>query len=628
MAALSHSEAAPRTLPVRETRADSGLRGWLTTVDHKRIGILYVALGLVSLVEGGVMALLMRTQLSAPGNQFLVGNAYDEVLTMHGVIMLFFAATPIIWGLLNYLLPVMIGARDVAFPRLNMFTFWLTLGALILLNASWFLGGAPDVAWYAYAPLSTVRYSPGVGVDAYVISLLVVQAASSMTAINLLVTMLTMRAPGMSLMRMPPLCWFSMATVVLVITAGLPFMVSLVFLLLERWADAGFFTVARGGDPTLWLNLFWMFGHPEVYILALPAFGMISEILPTFSGKPFFGYGSMVAAMAMASVVSWSVWSHHFFVAGLGAYSNIFFSTMTELISIPMAMLLFNWIATVWDGSLRLTTPMIYSLGAMFMFLIGGLSGIVNGNSVGDRLINNTYWIIAHFHYVIIGAIVPGLLAGITYWWPKMTGRMLDDRWGKVASVVVFVGLNATFFPQFLLGLDGMPRRIYTYLPWQGWGALNLVSTVGAFILASGVGVFAINLVRSLAGPMDAPADPWNGHSLEWSVPSPTPVYNFARLPLVRAREPLWAEKVHGDGRMVPAPAELDPGREEDLVHMPSPSFMPLITGLGITIAGFGAILHTSTVVLVGVAVFAAGVLGWALEDAAGYHLVVEEERA
>jgi cytochrome c oxidase subunit 1 len=619
----------PEPLPVRTERADRGLRGWLVTVDHKRIGVLYLALGILGLVEGGILALLIRLQLSRPDNRFLSAETYNQVLTMHGVIMIFFAATPIIWGIINYVLPLLIGARDVAFPRLNMFTFWLTLGGFLLLDASFLLGGAPDVGWYAYLPLSSVRYAPGVGTDAYVVSLLMGMAASAMAGINFLVTVFAKRAPGMTLMKLPPMAWFSVGASAMVVTAGIPFVVALLFLGFQRWFGAGFFAPAQGGDAMLWMNLFWMFGHPEVYILALPELGIICEVLATFSRKPLFGYGSMVAAVvAVSGPMSWIVWVHHFFVGDLGASANVFYSTTTELISVPMAMLVFNWIGTVWDGDLRLTTPMLYALGAVFMFLVGGLTGIVNGNSVGDRQVNDTYWIVGHFHFVILGTLVPTLLAGITYWWPKVTGRMMSERLGKAGFWTTFVGLQVTFVPQMILGMDGMPRRIFTYLPWQGWGSMNLVSTVGAFILALGVGIFAITMVASLLSPATAPADPWDGRTLEWAVPSPAPAYNFARLPQVEARDPVWRAKVQGDGPVPDAPADLDLEREPEGVHMPSPSAMPLLAGLGVTVAGLGAMLHALPVALAGLAVLAAGALGWALEDARGYYLAVEGEGA
>jgi cytochrome c oxidase subunit 1 len=629
MGVISHAAPlGPAALPVRQIRADSGVWGWLITTDHKRIGILYTALGLLGLVEGGVFALLIRLQLMRPDSHWLIGNAYNQVLTMHGVVMIFFAATPIIFGIINYVLPLMIGARDVAFPRLNMFTFWLTLAGMVLLNASWFLGGAPAAGWYAYPPLSSA-YSPGIGMDAYAVALLLMQAGSTMTALNLAVTIFALRAPGMTLMKLPPFAWFSLGSLALVLTAGFPFMIGLLYLLFQRWFGAGFFAPAQGGDVALWLNLFWMFGHPEVYILALPAMGMITEVLATFSRKPLFGYGSMVAAVIAGIMpLSWLVWAHHFYVAGLGAVTNVGFSTATELISIPMAIIFFTWVGTLWGGALRLTTPMLYAVAAVFLFLVGGLTGLVNGNSAEDRLVNNTYWIVGHFHYVILGMIVPGLLAAIVYWWPKVTGRLLNERLGIVTFLVLAVGINLAFFPQMIAGLEGMPRRIYTYLSWQGWDAMNLWSTIGTLVMAVGVLLFVVDLVVSLVAGPKAPADPWDGRSLEWTVPSPTPVYNFARLPEVQARDPFWHAKLHANGRVLDAPEDLDGGREGELVHMHSPSVMPLIAALGTATAGFGAMLHSLGVVtVVGTAILALGILGWALEDARGYYLVVEAKK-
>ncbi len=616
-------------LPVRQTRADSGLLGLISTVDHKKIGLLYLFTGILFLVVGGIEALLIRLQLARPLNTVITGETYNQVLTQHGTVMIFFAATPIIWGLFNYVMPIMIGARDVAFPRLNMMSYWCLLWGGVIVNAAWFLGGAVDAGWFAYVPLSSAQFSPGEGMNAYLVGVQLGMLSTMLTSINFVVTILKMRAPGMGLMNMPPLAWFTLMTSILAITAGIPFMVAMLFLMMDRWFGTSFFAPGGGGDVLLWQHLFWIFGHPEVYILLLPALACVSEVLSAFAGKPLFGYKSMVAAISTIGILSWIVWMHHMYTVGAGSPTNTAFVIGTKAVSVPAAIFVFIWLGTLWGGRLRYTLPVHYAVAMMFEFYIGGLTGLVNASSSVDRQFQDNMWIVGHFHFVAIGGIVFGLLAGLTYWWPKMTGFMLNEAIGKPGFWVLFLGFNLTFAPQLVEGLLGMPRRVYTYLPEQGWAGLNAVSSIGAFMQAVGIVILVIALLESVLSRRRATADAWGvGRSLEWSIPSPAPAYNFARLPLVRGHEALWHEKMHGDGKMQPVPDEEDHGRHGNAVHMPSPSFMPAVVGLGLLVAGFGGVLPNVTLAIAGGVVVALGILGWALEDARGYYLVVKEEEA
>ncbi len=619
------AQRAEGSLPVLKRRADSGFLGWISTVDHKRIGIMYFVTGLLFLVVGGVEALLIRTQLARPLNNVLVGETYNQVLTQHGTIMIFFAATPIIWGILNFVMPVMIGARDVAFPRMNMMSYWCLLAGGIIINAGWFMGGAADAGWFAYVPLSTKPFSPGAGMNTYLVGVQLGMLSTMLTSLNFIVTILRLRAPGMGLMDMPPLVWFTFMTSVLGLTAGIPFMLALILLYFDRVLGTGFFAPGGGGDVLLWQHLFWLFGHPEVYILLLPPLACVSEVLPTFAGKPLYGYRSMVAAISTIGILSWIVWLHHMYTVGSGSTVNTAFVISTKAVSVPAAIFVFIWLGTLWGSKLRFTLPMHYVSAFFFLFYIGGLTGLVNASSSVDRQFQDNMYIVGHFHYVAIGAIVFGLLAGITYWWPKMTGKMLSEAIGRPGFWILFIGFNMTFFPQLIAGLEGQPRRVYTYIPESGWGPLNSIETIGAYLQALGILFLVIAMLESLASNRLAGADPWGlGRSLEWATPSPVPAYNFARLPLVRGKEALWHEKTHGNGQILPA--EEDHHRHGNAVHMPSPSFMPAVVGLGLLVGGFGAISPSVPALLAGLAILLLGVLGWALEKADGYYLEVQEE--
>ncbi|BDG58949.1 cytochrome c oxidase subunit I [Caldinitratiruptor microaerophilus] len=621
---------------LRKPREETGLWSWLTTVDHKRIGILYLATGFAFFLMGAVEALLIRLQLARPGGGVLSAQTYNQVLTMHGTTMIFLAAMPLIAGFFNYMMPILIGARDVAFPRMNALSYWLFLAGGIILNSSWFLGGAPAAGWFNYANLSGPQFSPGRGIDFYLLGLQVSGIGTLVSAINFIVTILNLRAPGMRLMDMPPFAWATLFTSAIILFALPPFTAGMILLMFDRWFGTGFFVPSAGGDVVLWQHLFWIFGHPEVYILALPAYGIISEVIPTFSRKPFFGYTSMVIALTAISGLSFLVWVHHMFTVGLGPWVNTLFAITTKAISVPTGILMFNWIATMWGGDLRFTTALHYAVGFLVVFTIGGLSGIVNATSALNPQLQDTYWVVGHFHYVAIGGVLFSLLAGLCYWWPKITGRLLDERLGRRSFWLVFIGFNLIFFPFHILGVLGMPRRIYTYAPELGLSVWNAVATAGAFVMGTGILLLAYNLVTSLVRGQPAGADPWDGRTLEWSIPSPPPVYNFARLPLVRGRDAFWLEKRSGGGTMQPAPEEEHghaggghgKGGHGHAIHMPSPSYMPAVVALGLTVASYGGIFRSLLVALIGLAILAFGIFGWIFEDDSGYLLELEEDVA
>ncbi len=612
-------------LPVRKERADSGLLGWFRSVDHKRIGVLYILTAVVFLLVIAFEALLMRLQLMKPLNTLVTGDTYNALVTQHGTVGIFFVATPLIWGILNYVVPLQLGARDVAFPRLNLFTWYLTLAGGIIINAAWFLGGAADAGWFAYVPLSGEQFSPGVGMDAYLVGVTLGMLGTFLTGVNLVVTILRMRAPGMTLLRMPSLAWYTLMSMILAITSGVPYIVAMVLLLFDRWFGTGFYAPTAGGDELLWQHLFWLFGHPEVYVLVLPAYGMISEILPTFSRKPFFGYKAQVAAICSIGIVGWIVWGHHLYTAGMGTAANTYFVIGTKAVSVPTAMVLFNWLATLWGGKISFRLPMAWATAFLFVFMVGGLTGLVNASSSVDRQFQDNMWVVGHFHWMV-WAIVLAVFAGFLYWWPKITGRMLNEKLGRASLWFIVLGAGGISGPMFVEGLMGMPRRVYTYLPEQGWGALNAVATVGALVMGVGVLLLVVTWLESLIRGQRAPGDAWgDGRTLEWAVPSPAPAYNFARLPVVEGRDAWWDAKVNRGGRLQYAPEELDHGRHGNLVHMPSPSWMPALTALGFLVGGFGGILRNPTVALVGLVIVGLGILGWALENWKGYYLVVEE---
>ena len=585
---------------------NDGLRGWLTTVDHKRIGILYGVTAFAFFLVGGIEALLMRLQLARPEGALLSAGTYNELFTMHGTTMVFLAVMPLNAAFFNYLVPLMIGARDVAFPRLNALSYWIFLFGSLFLNASFFFDAAPNAGWFGYANLTSKQFSAGQNVDVWVLGLQILGVSSLLAGFNFIVTIVNMRAPGMTFMRLPVFVWMTLITQFLIILAFPVLTVGLILLLFDRFFGTNFYNPAAGGNPLLWQHLFWLFGHPEVYILILPAMGIVSEVLPTFARKPLFGYPVVVYSGMLIGFFGFGVWSHHMFTVGLGAVADSAFSIATMLIGIPTGVKIFNWLATLWGGRIRLATPLWFALGFIAMFLMGGLSGIMHAAPPVDMQQQDSYFVVAHLHYVLVGGSLFGIFAGIYYWWPKMTGRMLGERAGRWNFWLMFVGFNVTFFPMHFLGLLGMPRRIYTYAPGLGWDLWNLVATVGVFILALGILVFMANALASLRAGAPAPADPWDGRTLEWSIVSPPPAYNFARVPTVRHRDELWALKA---GRVRPA-AE---GPAPPEIHLPPPSFYPILVAAGILVVAAGALTHL-VVVGAGALVVLLGVYRWAFE--------------
>ncbi len=489
----THSALGVFTRP----RAKTGWRAWVSTVDHKKIGIMYGASALFFLVIGGIEALLIRSQLAAPDQKLLSADLYNQVFTMHGITMIFLVVMPMGAAFMNYLIPLQIGARDVAFPRLNALSFWTFLFGGIFLNSSWFLGGGADGGWFAYAPNTGVIFSPSHGMDFYALGLQITGIASLVGGINLVVTVLNMRAPGMTLMKMPVFTWMSFVVQVLLVFAIPVISVALFLLTFDRLFDANFFNVSAGADPLLWEHLFWIFGHPEVYILILPAFGIVSEIIPVFSRKPIFGYPFMVFSGIAIGFMGWGVWAHHMFASGLGPISVAAFSVSTMFIAVPTGVKILNWMATMWGGKISFTTPMLFSIGLVAMFTIGGLSGVTHAVAPADTQQTDTYYIVAHFHYVIFGGALLGFVGGFYFWWPKVFGYFLNDRVGKVHFWLTLIGFNLTFGPMHILGLQGMSRRIPTYRDGYGFNLWNMVSTIGAFTLFFAFCVLGFNMVRS-----------------------------------------------------------------------------------------------------------------------------------
>jgi cytochrome c oxidase subunit 1 len=535
--------------PVYEASRPIGttLHDWVVTVDHKKLGILYILYALIFLVIGGIEATIMRIQLIVPHNHFVSPQVFNRMFTMHGTTMIFFVTMPILFGFGNYLIPLMIGARDMAFPRLNAWSFWLTAFGGLLLYFS-FIGGsglygagnAPDVGWFAYAPLTANTFSPGHSTDFWTLGLLVSGFGSIGTAINILVTIVCLRCPGMTLGKMPLLAWLNLVMAAMVLLAISPLTAAQIMLSLDRFLGAHFFDTQAGGSAVLWMHFFWIFGHPEVYVLVLPAFAFASEIIPVFSRKPIFGYPVMVAATIGIGFVGLSVWAHHMFTVGMSSYANSFFTITTMVIAVPTGIKIFNWIGTMWGGKIILKTPMLFCIAFLFQFLIAGLTGIMLSAAPFDWQLGNSYFVVAHFHYVIVGGILFTLFAAFYYWFPKMSGRMYNETLGKWHFWLFFIGFHLTFDFMHIPGLLGMPRRIYTYEPGLGWDIWNLICTVGVFFQIVAIVVFIGNLLWSYFNGKSAGNDPWDAWTLEWSTSSPPAEYNFAKVPVVKSRRPLW----------------------------------------------------------------------------------------
>ena len=487
----------------------TGIWSWLTTVDHKRIGIMYGITAFILFLSGGIEATIMRLQLAGPELDIVSAAIYNQLFTMHGTTMIFLAIMPLSAAFFNYLIPLQIGARDVAFPRLNAFSYWTFLGGALMLKLSW-IGGATDAGWFGYAPLTSIDQNPGKGIDFWILSLQILGVASLGSAFNFIVTIINLRAPGMTWMRLPLFTWMSFITAILLVLAFPVITVALIELTFDRYFAFNFFNVANGRSVVLWQHLFWVFGHPEVYILILPAMGIVSEVLPVFSRKPLFGYATVVLAGAIIAFMGWMVWSHHMFTVGLGPVANTVFTITTMLIAVPTGIKMFNWIGTIWGGSLKLNTPMLFSLGFIAMFLIGGLSGVMHAVSAHDAQQQDTYFVPAHIHYVLFGGAIMAILSGIYFWFPKFSGKMYSEREGKLHFWLMMIGQNVTFFPMHFVGLDGMPRRIYTYAEGMGWDLWNAVATAGVFILIAGFLVMINNLGRHWRNGPTATDDPWD----------------------------------------------------------------------------------------------------------------------
>ena len=515
---------------------------WLTTVDHKKIGMMYLVLNVVFFVMAGVLALLLRTQLAWSNLKLVDPNRYNELFTMHGTAMIFLVIVPIWAGFANYILPLQIGARDMAFPRLNAFSFWLLLFSGVVMFSSYFFNSVPNAGWTAYPPLTGPTYTPGPNTDFWILGLHLGGLSSLFGAINFIVTTLNLRAPGMKLLQVPMFTWSMLITSSMVLFATPMLTVAITLLLADRHFGTHFFQAAQGGDPLLWQNLFWFYSHPAVYIMILPAMGAVSEVLQTFSRKPLFGFRFIAFSSVFIAVLGFLVWAHHMFQVGSSLAINAFFAGMTMIIAVPTGIKIFNWIATMYGGALRLTSAMLFSIGMITMFIIGGLSGVMLGSVPVNWQVHQTYFVVAHLHYVLFGGSVFGIFSAFYYWLPKMTGWLMDERLGKIHFWIMLIGFNLTFFPQHILGLLGMPRRYYTYAAGQGWEIWNLMSTVGAYLIALSVLVFIINFFLSARRARVAGPNPWEAATLEWSTSSPPPDYNFAKIPTVTRMNPLWPE--------------------------------------------------------------------------------------
>ncbi|MFJ7184316.1 cytochrome aa3 quinol oxidase subunit I [Lysinibacillus xylanilyticus] len=559
-------------------------KNWLSTVDHKKIGIMYIAVALLMLFRGGIDALLMRAQTAVPDNGLLDAQHYNEIFTTHGLIMILFMAMPFVIGLMNVVIPLQIGARDVAFPRLNAVSFWLFAAGCGLLNLSFIIGGSPDAGWTAYFPLAGTEFSPTVGNNYYSLALQLSGIGTLMTGVNFIATIIKMRAPGMTLMKMPMFTWSILITNVIIVFAFPVLTVALALMMLDRQFGTQFFAMQNGGMDMLWANLFWVWGHPEVYIVILPAFGIFSEIIATFARKNLYGYKSMVASMVVISLLSFIVWAHHFYTMGHGVMVNSVFSITTMAIAVPTGVKIFNWLLTMRHGKIQFTTPMLYALGFIPIFTIGGVTGVMLAMASADYQYHNTMFLVAHFHYVLIPGTVFGVLAGYHYWWPKMFGFRLNEKLGKTAFWFIAISFNVAFFPLFILGLDGYARRMYTYSESTGYGPLSMVSFIGALGLAVGFALIVYNIYYSWKHmPRNEKADVWDGRSLEWATHSPVPEYNFAVVPTVTRLDEFWFAKKEG--------RDITAGKIEK-IHMPNNTGAPFWMSGFFFLAAFFAVFN------------------------------------
>ncbi len=601
-----------------------GLGSWVSSVDHKRIGLRYFYTGMAFFVIGGIQSLLIRAQLAGPDLELLGPEAFNQLFTMHGITMMFLFAMPVLSGFGNYFVPLMIGARDMAFPRLNAFGYWVLLAAGIFMYSSFLVGKAPNDGWFNYLPLAGAEFTPGVNIDFYSLGLIFLGISSTGGAINFMVTILKLRAPGMTLNRIPIFVWGELAMALQIIFALPALSLAAVMLTLERKFGFHFFDAEGGGDPLLWQHLFWVFGHPEVYIVALPGFGIASAIIPTWCRRPMVGYTYIVIGELAVALVGFGVWVHHMFAVGLPNVTLSFISLASFMVAIPSGLQVFAWLATLVSGRPRLSTPMLFVLGFIVIFVIGGVTGVMFAAVVLDQALHDSYFVVAHLHYVLVGSAVFPIFGAIYHWGPKMTGRLLDERMGKWSFWLMFVGFNLAFFPQHLLGLLGMPRRVYTYEEGLGWDLYNLASTIGAFVLGVGILITFVNWYRSRSRGAPAGNNPWKGETLEWYTSSPPPHYNFVTVPTVRSREPMWDQPELREGAQAPpeggrplteghltlSTSMLD-ARPQAIVHMPHASPWPFLFAVALLILFYAILMEGWPFAIVAVLACAATMAGW-----------------
>ena len=592
----------------------AGIWGWMTTVDHKRIAVLYGVTAFIFMLIAGVEAGVIRMQLASADSDLIGPGRFNQMFTMHATTMVFMVIMPLGVSFFNFVIPLAIGARDVAFPRLNALSFWLFLFGGILMHVSFLVDQVPDAGWFSYANLTEKPFSMNRGLDYWAISLLVMGSASVAGGLNFVVTIINLRAPGMSMMRMPVFVWMTLITSILLVLAFPVITVGLIELVMDRNFGTHFFIPSEGGDPVLWQHLFWVFGHPEVYILILPPMGIVSEVLPTFSRKPLFGYPFVIFSGIVIGIMGWAVWSHHMFTVGLGPVANSVFTITTMLIAVPTGVKIFNWIGTLWRGSIEFTTSMMFALGFVALFIVGGLSGVSHAVSPSDFQQQDTYYIVAHIHYVLFGGSIFGIFAGIYYWWPKITGKMLNETLGRLNFWLMFIGMNLTFFPMHYLGLNGMPRRIYTYSAEFGWEHLNQLASVGYVVLFVSFLIFILNVLQT-RNSRKVSHDPWDAPGIEWSIASPPPPYNFAELPEVEGRDHYWILKDRAEAAGTPI-TEPEALVDESTIHMPSPSYWPILIAAGVALIGGGLLSHYA-LSFVGGAIAMMGTVGWSNEPPA-----------
>jgi cytochrome c oxidase subunit I+III len=605
-AELERSWAVPR-----------GVIGWLSVVDHRSIGRRYLVTAFVFFVLAGVLAALMRIQLAFPENTFLGPDLYNQIFTIHGTAMMFLFAVPVMDAMAIYLIPLMVGARNLAFPRLNTFSYFVYLFGGVMLFVTLLLNTAPDVGWFSYVPLAGPDYSPGKRADFWAQLITFTEVATLAVAVEIVATVFKMRAPGMSLNRIPLFVWAMLVMALMVIFAMPAVVTSSTFLLLDRLVGTHFYNPAEGGDALLFQHLFWFFGHPEVYIIFVPALGMVSAIITTFTGRPVVGYTAMVLALVATGFVGFSLWVHHMFATGLPQLGLTYFTAASMIIAIPSGVQIFCWIASLWRGRPRFHTPLLFVLGFIAIFVLGGLSGVTLASVPFNLQVHDTYYVVAHFHYVLLGGAVFPLIGGIYYWFPKITGRLMSDALGKVNFWVLFVGFNTTFFPMHFLGFQGMPRRVYTYPATMGWGTLNLISTGGAVLLVLGGALFLYNAVRAYFSGPPAGDDPWGGDSLEWTIPSPPPVYNFLHIPVVEGRHAAWDRSadppvvtgIRSDCREVLVTDVMD-AEPDNKVEFPSPTIWPFACAVVTSLFFIGSIF-TPWAVPIAAVPLAVTLIGW-----------------